>query len=183
MNSNVLFLFIILFFSLLLCSFLGGNTSYQEGLQSQNKQNLKKYLNNKHDNNNDNNSSSYFGGNNNSNDPQAQAIEQIADAIKANADKINDALLLDKYKSNYEDIIINLESVVTNTMLSSLKPLALAISKDPTSQDSQTAMVGLENLNKFPGKMIASLYHQNQKFLLAPLLLNYLIHLIHHPLQ
>jgi len=34
-------------------------------------------------------------------------------------------------------------------MLSSLKPLALAISKDPTSQDSQTAMVGLENLNKF----------------------------------
>jgi len=100
-------------------------------------------------NNNGNNNSNSFFGSSNSNDPQAQAIEQIADAVKANGDKIEDALLLDKYKSNYEDIIINLEAVITDTMLSSLKPLAEQISKDPTSATNLTAMASLNNLNTF----------------------------------
>ena len=121
-------------------SWFGGNDNNNNGGSS--------FFGGNNNDNNNNNSSSYFGGNN-SNDPQALAIEKIADAIKADADKINDALLLDKYKTNYEDIIINLESVITNTMISSLKPISLTISKDPTSVASQTAMVKLENLNKF----------------------------------
>ena len=121
--------------------------------------------NNNNDNNNNNgnnngNSSSFFGSsnnnnnnngnnNNNNNDPQAQAIEQIADAVKTNGDKIEDALLLNKYTSSYEDIIINLEAVISDTMLSSLKPLAEQISKDPTSATNLAAMSSLNNLNTF----------------------------------
>jgi len=100
-------------------------------------------------NSNSNGNSNSFFESSNSNDPQAQAIEQIADAVKANGDKIEDALLLDKYKSNYEDIIINLEAVITDTMLSSLKPLAEQISKDPTSATNLTAMSSLNSLNTF----------------------------------
>ena len=46
-------------------------------------------------------------------------------------------------------IIINLEAVITDTMLSSLKPLAEQISKDPTSATNLTAMASLNNLNTF----------------------------------
>lgn len=71
--------------------------------------------------------------------------ENISEVIKNEANKLNDTLLVSKYRSSYEDTIIHLENVVGLSMLNETINNAELISKNPSSKESIQA---IENINK-----------------------------------
>lgn len=73
----------------------------------------------------------------------------IASAVSSNTDKISDTLLVSKYRSNYEDIIIALEKAVSQGMLSEIMNNAETISADPVSTDALKAIQNINSLKAF----------------------------------
>ena len=63
---------------------------------------------------------------------QETAIENQADAIKAATNKIEDTLNIAKYRKNYEDILIELESFVDTAMFE----VIVSTSSDVTAGDA-----------------------------------------------
>jgi len=74
---------------------------------------------------------------------------KIADAVKANTAKIEDTTLISKYRSNYEDTIIALESNTSESLVAYMMNTASTISTDPSSVDSQKSIVIMNNLASF----------------------------------
>jgi hypothetical protein len=66
--------------------------------------------------------------------------DTISSAVSSNTDKLSDTLLASKYRSNYEDTIINLEKAVSVGILSEVINNAQTISSDPASSKALTAM-------------------------------------------
>jgi hypothetical protein len=77
------------------------------------------------------------------------AKDSISGVVSSNSDVIGDALLISKYRSDYEDTIINLEKAVGLGLLSEVINNAETISKDPVSTDSITAINNINSLRTF----------------------------------
>jgi hypothetical protein len=75
--------------------------------------------------------------------------DSISGVVSSNSDVIGDALLISKYRSDYEDTIINLEKAVGLGLLSEVINNAETISKDPVSTDSITAINNINSLRTF----------------------------------
>ena len=74
---------------------------------------------------------------------------KIADSVKANTAKIEDTTLVSKYRSNYEDTIIALEANTSAALVAYTMNTAATISVDPSSDDSQKAIIVMNNLASF----------------------------------
>jgi len=75
--------------------------------------------------------------------------DKVSSSVTSNNDKIADTLLVSKYRSEYEDTIINLEKGVSTALLSEVIHNADNISSDPTSKKSITAIENINNLKNF----------------------------------
>ena len=75
--------------------------------------------------------------------------DKIADAVKSNTHTIEDNLLISKYRTDYEQTIIDLESNISYALLSSVINNAETISANPTSSASQTKISNINNLKTF----------------------------------
>uniref|UniRef100_A0A6C0JTZ2 Uncharacterized protein n=1 Tax=viral metagenome TaxID=1070528 RepID=A0A6C0JTZ2_9ZZZZ len=73
----------------------------------------------------------------------------IATSVSANTDKLNDTLLISKYRTNYEDTIIQLEKAISIAVLSEVVNNAVTISSDPISSDSLKAIANINQLKNF----------------------------------
>lgn len=73
----------------------------------------------------------------------------ISSSVSANTEKLNDTLLISKYRSNYEDTIIQLEKAISIALLSEVVNNAETISSDPVSSDSLKAMSNINQLKNF----------------------------------
>lgn len=73
----------------------------------------------------------------------------IATSVSANTDKLNDTLLISKYRSNYEDTIIQLEKAISIAILSEVVNNAVTISSDPISSNSLKAIANINQLKNF----------------------------------
>jgi hypothetical protein len=81
----------------------------------------------------------------------------LAVEVKNNSTLIEDSLLIDKYRKDYENIIIELEAVVNSNIFNSLSKNAVSISKDPFSDESQKIIVGINNLKAFKDSLNESM--------------------------
>ena len=75
--------------------------------------------------------------------------DTISSAVSSNTDKLSDTLLASKYRSNYEDSIINLEKAVSVGILSEVINNAETISSDPASSKALTAMSSINTMQTF----------------------------------
>jgi len=75
--------------------------------------------------------------------------DTISSAVSSNTDKLSDTLLVSKYRSNYEDTIINLEKAVSIGILSEVINNAETISSDPASSKARTAMSSINTMLTF----------------------------------
>jgi hypothetical protein len=75
--------------------------------------------------------------------------DTISSAVSSNTDKLSDTLLASKYRSNYEDTIINLEKAVSVGILSEVINNAETISSDPASSKARTAMSSINTMQTF----------------------------------
>lgn len=73
----------------------------------------------------------------------------ISSSVSANTDKLNDTLLISKYRSNYEDTIIQLEKAISIALLSEVVNNAELISSDPISSNSLKAIANINQLKNF----------------------------------
>jgi hypothetical protein len=75
--------------------------------------------------------------------------DTISSSVSSNSDKLSDTLLVSKYRSNYEDTIINLEKAVSVGILSEVINNAETISSDPASSKARTAMSSINTMQTF----------------------------------
>lgn len=75
--------------------------------------------------------------------------DKMSSTVSSNNDKISDTLLISKYRSDYEDTIINLEKGVSTAMLSEVINNSDTISADPTSKESTAAIATINGLKNF----------------------------------
>lgn len=75
--------------------------------------------------------------------------DKIASTVSNNADKLNDTLLPSKYRSSFEDTIINLEKAVGLALVSEVVNNADIISADPASAAAQKAMISINTMDTF----------------------------------
>ena len=75
--------------------------------------------------------------------------DKIASAVSSNSYKISDTLLPSKYRSSYEDTIINLEKAVGLALVSEVVNNAETISADPTTDAAQKAMTNINTMETF----------------------------------
>lgn len=73
----------------------------------------------------------------------------ISDVVKNDGNKLSDTILVSKYRTAYEDTIINLENIVGLSMLNETINNAELISKNPVSKESMDAIVNINNLKQF----------------------------------
>lgn len=75
--------------------------------------------------------------------------DKVADAVKSNTHAIDDQLLVSKYRSSYENTIIDLEANISSALVQAVVTNAEAISKSPADPQVQTVITGINNLKTF----------------------------------
>ena len=85
----------------------------------------------------------------NSNGDTKTDKDKVPDAIKSQTNTLIDSLLVDKYRSTYDNTIIDLEENISATILSGILTNAETISADPTSDKSQKFITATNNLKAF----------------------------------
>lgn len=86
-----------------------------------------------------------FNGRNRSNTDK----DKIPDVISSNLEKLSDDLLINKYKSSYEDTIIYLDDYIKYSILQETIKNAESISKNPLSNQSLEAISNMNKLKQF----------------------------------
>ena len=76
-------------------------------------------------------------------------IENAPLAINNNSSVVEDTLLINKYKSKYEDIIIELDKNIDFCLLQTILKNAQNISQNPASNDSLQIMTTVNTLKAF----------------------------------
>lgn len=88
--------------------------------------------------------------------------DSIKGVVSNNSDLIIDALLISKYRNDYEDTIINLEKAVAFGLLSEVINNAETISKDPISSESISAINNINSLKIFRESLNTSMLILNK---------------------
>ena len=73
----------------------------------------------------------------------------IPSKISSDADQIDTKLAIHKNRTNYEDTIVQLEKVVSMTLLSEVINTAEIVGSDPTTSDAQASISTVNNLQNF----------------------------------
>tara|TARA_B100002019_G_C21240681_1_gene585385 strand:+ start:1153 stop:1560 length:408 start_codon:yes stop_codon:yes gene_type:complete len=73
----------------------------------------------------------------------------IPSKISSDADQIDTKLAVHKNRTNYEDTIVQLEKVVSMTLLSEVINTAEIVGSDPTTSDAQASISTVNNLQNF----------------------------------
>ena len=73
----------------------------------------------------------------------------ISSKISSDADQVDTKLAVHKNRNNYEDTIVQLEKVVSMTLLSEVINTAETVASDPTTTDAQTSIAVVNNLQNF----------------------------------
>ena len=138
---------------LFLIYFVGHMGTYQkklvEGLTS---------MDNDDDSDDDSGSSSNCGSNS----------DKIAENVSDMAEKITDGLLIDKYRENYENILINLDEWASASILKTLVCGKINTKQDVSSSNSDAkktiaAMAVVKDLHAFKGILEGSMKYLDQK--------------------
>lgn len=82
---------------------------------------------------------------------------KLGSTVSSNSDKISDALLISKYRSNYEDAIIGLEKAVSLALVSEVVNNSETISADPISDDAMKAINNINALKSFRDSLNTSM--------------------------
>ncbi len=82
---------------------------------------------------------------------------KLGSTVSSNADKISDALLISKYRSNYEDAVIGLEKAVSLALVSEVVNNSETISADPISDDAMKAINNINALKSFRDSLNTSM--------------------------
>ena len=85
--------------------------------------------------------------------PTTTDKDKVPDAIKSHTNTILDGLLIDKYRSSYDDTIIDLEENINATLLSGVIKYAEIVASDPSSGNSQKFMTFCNLLKEFKGTL------------------------------
>jgi len=75
--------------------------------------------------------------------------DKVSDAVKSNTHSIDDTLLISKYRTAYENTIIDLEANISSAIVQAVVTNAEAISKNPADPQVQTVITGINNLKTF----------------------------------
>ena len=73
----------------------------------------------------------------------------ISSKISSDADQVDTKLAVHKNRTNYEDTIVQLEKVVSMTLLSEVINTAETVASDPTTADAQKSIAVVNNLQNF----------------------------------
>ena len=73
----------------------------------------------------------------------------ISSKVSSDADQVDTKLAVHKNRSSYEDTIVQLEKVISMNLLSEVINTAENVAADPTTVDSQKAIVSINNLRTF----------------------------------
>ena len=73
----------------------------------------------------------------------------ISSKISSDADQVDTKLAIHKNRTNYEDTIVQLEKVVSMTLLSEVINTAETVASDPTTTDAQKSIAVVNNLQNF----------------------------------
>jgi len=73
----------------------------------------------------------------------------VSGTVVSNTNLEDDTLVVSKYRKNYEDIILDLDTNAKIFVLSKILNNAEKISADPTSPEAQTTIVAVNNLVAF----------------------------------
>lgn len=73
----------------------------------------------------------------------------ISSKISSDADQVDTKLAVHKNRTNYEDTIVQLEKVVSMTLLSEVINTAETVATDPTTVDAQKSIGVVNNLQNF----------------------------------
>jgi hypothetical protein len=73
----------------------------------------------------------------------------ISSKISSDADQVDTKLAVHKNRNNYEDTIVQLEKVVSMTLLSEVINTAETVASDPTTTDAQKSIAVVNNLQNF----------------------------------
>lgn len=73
----------------------------------------------------------------------------ITSKISSDADQVDTKLAVHKNRTNYEDTIVQLEKVVSMTLLSEVINTAETVASDPTTTDAQKSIAVVNNLQNF----------------------------------
>ena len=83
--------------------------------------------------------------------------DKIPDAVKSNNDKLSDSLLINKYRTTYEDTIIDLDKTVSLGIIKMLINSAETLSKDPNSSDAIEIIKSVNEMKKFRDSLNAAM--------------------------
>jgi hypothetical protein len=84
----------------------------------------------------------------NNSDATQKSIDETATELKATTTKASDALYLNKYRKDYETLIINLEDNA-NTMTMKLLPIIANTLNSGDTKDAMTMINNVNSLNTF----------------------------------
>lgn len=75
-------------------------------------------------------------------------VSEIRDSMKKKTEHLKDTLLIGKYKTDYEDIILELEDYLNLSMLQAINILS-STSKDSLGKDDIELINNINSVNKF----------------------------------
>ena len=75
--------------------------------------------------------------------------DNISSKISSDADQVDTKLAVHKNRTNYEDTIVQLEKVISMTLLSEVINTAETVASDPTTTDAQKSIAVVNNLQNF----------------------------------
>jgi hypothetical protein len=83
--------------------------------------------------------------------------DKIPDVVKSNNDKLTDSLLINKYRTSYEDTIIELDKAVSLGLVKMIINSAETISRDPNSSEAIKIMGHINEMKKFRESLNATI--------------------------
>jgi hypothetical protein len=75
--------------------------------------------------------------------------EKVSAAVKSSSEKIADSILISKYRSAYEDTIVDLEQAVSLGLIRAVTANAETIANDPSSAEALKAMTDINAMQQF----------------------------------
>ena len=75
--------------------------------------------------------------------------DKVSAAVKSSSEKIADSILISKYRSAYEDTIVDLEQAVSLGLIRAVTANAETIANDPSSAEALKAMTDINAMQQF----------------------------------
>ena len=84
-------------------------------------------------------------------------VTTVSGTVKSSTSKIDDPLLVSKYRKTYEKILVDFEDNIKAYLLSSVVNNAESIAADPGKPENQVLMTAMNNANTFRATLNATM--------------------------